>query len=1014
MMARKTWQAWLVAVAVLAIGSLTLLSSALAAPLPGGTLDPTTIPKYVTPLVIPPQMPASTASPAPAANYDIAVRQFQQQILPGGIWNTLNGRTDAFGPTTVWSYGRAEDPLPDSTALGGGAGVAPAPNSTFNYPAFTVENTSNTATTVRWINDLVDPATGNFRPHLFTVDQTLHWANPTGTGCMPGNTLGTDCMTDNPNPYTGPVPLVTHVHGAHVAPDSDGYPEAWWLPGANNIPVGYVATGSVYTQANNANTVAGSAYYGYANTQPASTLWYHDHALGMTRLNVYAGPAGFWLIRGGANDLATGLPRPAPGLNLDGTPQDVNDLTLASVRNQIREIPLAIQDRSFDYNPATGATALFYPNGRDFFDGFTGPYIDPTMMSDISPFWNPEVFFNTMVVNGNTWPRLDVAPERYRLRLLNGCNSRTLNLSMFIVTDAGLDGINGTADDTLGAEIPFFQIGSEQGFLPQVVMVRTGFATALPGNGTIPLPVDQTPLPDPMQALLMGPAERADVIVDFSGMANGTRVRILNTGTDAPFGGFPDVPADPGTTGQVMEFIVDTAIPAGAASTPPESLILPAENSLGAADNTRQLSLNELGSDQVCVEINPIDGSIVGTLFSTTPGDPNFLTNCAAATVTTPGNIAEPMGPRQALLGTVSGGTAMPMMWSDPITETPALNSTEIWEIFNTTMDAHPIHLHLVRVQVVDRQNIDMMTLAPIAGTVTPPLPNEAGFKDTVVAFPGQVTRIKARFDLAGLYVWHCHIVEHEDNEMMRPFMVVAPPATGATLTPVPLSPQLIGTLVDFTAAGQGGAGTYEYKFWLKDTAGAWSTLQPYSATSTLAWNTAGLPAGTYRIVVHVRNTGSTAPYEAFAANDYRIATPVVPATGVTLSAAPASPQQVGTTVNFTAAGQGGAGTYEYRFFLKDTAGAWSTLQNYSATSTLAWDTTGLSAGTYRVVVHVRSTGSIATYEAFAANDYRIATPVVPATGATLSATPASPQLVGTTVNFTAAGQGGAGTYEYM
>ncbi|MCM2265900.1 MAG: DUF4214 domain-containing protein [Desulfuromonadales bacterium] len=892
MMTRTTWKTGVVAVAVLVIGILIHWSTAWAAPIPGGTLDPTIVPKYVTPLVIPPVMPATTVAPPagqPTANYDIAVRQFQQQILPGGVWNTLNGRTDPFGPTTVWSYGRAEDPLPDSTALGGAAGVAPAPNSTFNYPAFTLENTSGATTTVRWINDLVDPATGNYRPHLFTVDQTLHWANPTGAGCMPATPTMTDCMTMNPAPYTGPVPLVTHLHGAHVNPDSDGYPEAWWLPGANNIPAGYVATGSVYTQANNANTVAGSAYYSYANTQPASTLWYHDHALGMTRLNVYAGPAGFWLIRGGANDLATGLPRPAPGLNVDGTPQDVNDLTLASVRNQIREIPLAIQDRSFDYNPATGATALFYPNGRAFFDGFTGPFIDQTMMSDIPPFWNPEVFFNTMVVNGSTWPKLDVAAERYRLRLLNGCNSRTLNLSMKVVVDAGLDGINGTADDTLGAEIPFFQIGAEQGFLPQVAMIRTGFSTPLSGNGTLPLPANETPLPSQWQALLMGPAERADVIVDFSGMANGTRVRIFNTGPDAPFGGFPlvltpaDV-ADPGTTGQVMEFVVNTAIPAGAASTAPASLSLPAEAGLGAASNTRQLSLNELGSDQVCVEVDPIAGAIVGTLFSTTPGDPTFLTQCTTANQpVAAGNVAEPMGPRQAQLGTVTAGMAMPMTWSDPITEYPLLNSTEVWEIFNTTMDAHPIHLHLVRFEVVDRQDIDMMTLAPIAGTVTSPLANEAGYKDTVVAFPGQVTRIKARFDIAGLYVWHCHIVEHEDNEMMRPFMVVASAAaTGVTLAPAITtpSPQPVGPIFTFTANATGGdpTGPYEYEFsWQPAAGGAvWTVGQAYSLSPSWDWNTTALALvpGDYNIRVLTRHVGNPAAFESQNTIIYTLTTP--------------------------------------------------------------------------------------------------------------------------------------------
>ncbi len=755
-----------------------------AAPLPGGTLDPLSIPKYVTPLVIPPEMPKSTISSAPAASYDIAVRQFKQQILPGGIWgasfpNPLTAPTGTiagFGATTIWSYGRNQDPLPDSSAIpGGAAGVAPAMNSSFNYPSFTVEATAFQPTTVRWINDLKDPATGNFLPHLFTVDQTLHWANPPKANCvmMPANR--TDCETAVGAPYTGPVPLVTHVHGAHVQPHSDGYPEAWWLPAANNIPAGYATKGTHFGQADPANTVPGSAYFSYENSQAATTIWYHDHALGMTRLNVYAGPAGFWLVRGGAYDLLTGLPKSAPS----GTGDPNFD---AAYRNTVREVPIAIQDRSFNSDGS-----LFYPADRTFFDGFTGPFIGgtgtPAGPSDMSPIWNPEAFFNTMVVNGTTWPMFEVANGRYRLRLLDGCNSRTLNLALYIVTSVGADGVPGTADDVLGAEVPFYQIGAEQGFLPKVVKITTGFATQLPGDGTIPAPVAAT---DPAQALLMGPAERADVIVDFKGMANGTRIRMINTGPDVPFGGFPIAPADapdPLTTGQVMDFVVNTALETldDSNTTAPESLVLPAEPSLGASTNTRQVSLNEMSSDQVCAEFNAITGAYVQTLFSTFAGDPNFLANCASPPqVVGAGNMAAPMGPRQARLGIVATSgpnlVSVPKRWSDHMTEVPALNSIETWEIFNTTVDAHPIHVHLVAFQVVNRQALDSVALLAgnlvVTGPTITPNANESGFKDTVVALPGQVTRLKAKFDIAGLYVWHCHIVEHEDNEMMRPYCV--------------------------------------------------------------------------------------------------------------------------------------------------------------------------------------------------------------------------------------------------
>lgn len=736
-----------------------------AAPLPGGTLDPLTIPKYVTPLVIPPVMPNNGV----ADKYSIAVREFQQQILPTG-----------FAPTKVWSYGSAADPVP---------AVAPAAGSSFNYPAFTVETTANTPVDVRWLNELVaiDPLTSkpyppgdpnrNYLTHLFApaVDQTLHWANPPAAGCVdpmnhsvidPVNPNHTDCRTLNTTLYAGPVPIVTHVHGAHVEAHSDGYPEAWWLPAATNTPAGYSTKGTHFGDASGTNPGnLGYADYAYRNDQPATTLWYHDHSLGVTRLNVYAGPAGFWLVRGGVNGDANVensltsalndgiLPGPAPVAGDDPN-------FTAATRNKIREIPVVIQDRSFN---ADGS--LFYPASRTFFDGFAGPYIPN---SDISPIWNPEAFFNTMVVNGSTWPTYDVAPDRYRFRLLNGTNSRALNLAIFQGISQGAGTKQKDAFKTV-RELPFYQIGGDQGFLPSVVMVSTGFATSLPGDGTIPAPVA---LAAPAQALLLGPAERADVIVDFSGLPDGTIVRMFNTAPDAPFGGFPDVPADPSTTGQVMQFVVRTALLNAAGSTDgtttlPQNLQLPAEAPLGTTyDNTRQVSLNEMMSDQTCVQVTP--SGRIRVLFTTRPNDPTFMTRCMI-------KHGVPMGPREALLGTFSTagatGVSTPLMWHNAITETPALNSMESWEIFNLTVDAHPIHLHLVKFQVIDRQPLDPLTMLP-TGVSTPRAPTEAGYKDTVVSLPGQVTRIKAIFDIAGLYVWHCHILEHEDNEMMRPYRV--------------------------------------------------------------------------------------------------------------------------------------------------------------------------------------------------------------------------------------------------
>ena len=775
----------------------------------GGTLDPCTVPKYVLPLVIPPVMANSGA----ANDYDIAVRQFQQQILPGGIWNTVNGRADAFPATTVWSYGPDADPTPDSTGLGGGAGVAPATNSQFNYPAYTVENTADTPTTVDWINDLKENfgAGPNFLPHLLPIDQTLHWANP-GADCISGADK-TDCRGASADLYTGPVPIVTHVHGAHVGPESDGYPEAWWLPDPTdsnfecvNDPnladnsTKFVCKGSLannYGYAPNTNTPAGVANYTYPNDQPSTTLWYHDHTLGMTRSNVYAGPAGFWLIReagGGETGLVAGtLPAPAPVAGEDLATTNF-PAALGGSREKYREIPIVIQDRSFNSDGS-----LFYPANRAFFEGLgdgqlppptAGLDIDfiPTNQSDISPIWNPEAFFNTLVVNGVTWPTLEVAPALYRLRLLNGCNSRFLNLSMFRVNKKGKP----------NKEIAFYQIGAEQSLLPQVVEIVTGNATPLvpgvPRRNRVKSPFKQ-------QGLLMGLAERADVLVDFRGLKNGDIVRVYNTAPDAPFGGFPDVPADPGTTGQVMQFRVNSALlgqgdtdPGGATpATDPWNLVLSPVEGVdtypGALSTvTRDLALIEEESTTVCVTIDPL-GNIVQVPID--PADIPFDPLDPANACFVAGGI--PFAPKAAVLG-INGSLgaptsvdpfnntgAQPTLWSAPIETNPVSDATETWELWNHTVDGHPIHLHLVKFKVLNREPFipDPLTGVPVLQGPVPPEADETGWKDTVIAYPGEVTRVAATFDIDGLYVWHCHIVEHEDNEMMVPYCVGDPNANG-------------------------------------------------------------------------------------------------------------------------------------------------------------------------------------------------------------------------------------------
>jgi FtsP/CotA-like multicopper oxidase with cupredoxin domain len=263
------------------------------------------------------------------------------------------------------------------------------------------------------------------------------------------------------------------------------------------------------------------------------------------------------------------------------------------------------------------------------------------------------------------------------------------------------------------------------------------------------------------QALLIGPAERADVIVDFTGLADGTRIRMLNTAPDAPFSGFPDTPADPGTTGQVMEFVIDTALarPAGDPSTPPASLVLDAdpggEPKLGAAALTRAQALLEEASDLLCVFVDTVTGVITQDSSGAVPPKCNPASGSIAFT------------PKAAVLGIDGNNGGTIALWDDPLSSAPALNSVETWELWNWSADAHPIHIHQARFEVVNRESI--------GGAKRPPEPWESGWKDTVIAYPGEVTRLKARFDIAGLYVWQCHILSHEDNEMMVPFCVGDP-----------------------------------------------------------------------------------------------------------------------------------------------------------------------------------------------------------------------------------------------
>ncbi len=604
------------------------------APIPGPTLDPVNIPKYVNQLVTPPiYFPTVVRDPVTGAvvrhDYTVDVNEFKQQILPPG-----------FPMTTVWGYGGlVRNPV---TGL---------PVYFRNAPGATFEAIRGIPINVQWVNNLTGP-------HMFAVDPTLHWANP---NMLPMNP---------PFPWPpfppgfpqaqSPVPVVTHLHGGEVPSASDGHPTAWFTAGG--------LIGPAYS----------TSRYTYPNMQQPTTLWYHDHALGITRINVYSGLAGFYLLRDPNNPLENPLPPARPILPAGKY-----------------EIPLAIQDRSFNVD------------GSFFFDSVG---INPT----IHPYWTPEFFGNTIMVNGKTWPNLDVEPRQYRFRVLNGSNARFYNLK-------------------LSNKQPFIQIGSDGGYLPAPVTLTS---------------------------FLLAPGERADILIDFSGVAPGTSI-ILENDANAPF---PDgAPADPQTVGQIMRFTVPLNAPPPVIPPP-----LPA-------------TLNTM---------------------------PVLRPNATTRTVTLH-EVTGPAGPVEVLLNG--------QKWAAPISELPRVGSTEDWEIVNLTVDTHPIHLHLVQFQVISRQAIQATKyetdwiqingMPPLATpTVTLPVapylqgepagpdPNETGWKDTVKVNPGEVTRITVRYapqdanpalalpginlypfnpTLCPCYVWHCHILDHEDNEMMRPYRVI-------------------------------------------------------------------------------------------------------------------------------------------------------------------------------------------------------------------------------------------------
>ncbi len=638
-------------------------------------------------------------------------------------------------PTTVWGYGD---------------------KGFYSWPGRTFQVRSGVPLEVKWENGLgglpflitgKDNSSLGFGDYTgrSVVDESLHWAY--SLHGYEGYTIDKDG-----------VPIVSHLHGGHTDSPYDGNPEFFFSPG-------FTIRGPQWVDKK----------YFYDNSQPAGTLWYHDHALGITRLNVYAGMAGFYIVRDNDDTGLAGNP-----LDLPAYPY---------------EAALAIQDRMFKDNGE-----LFYPAfpGDPFYADFIvgeGANLPSAIFPGGGPTGLAEFFGDHMLVNGVIWPSMNVEPRNYRLRLLNGCDSRFLVIRFREAESSSSTDLTGA-----GAPIPFTVVGSDQGLSSSPATVDT---------------------------LVVETGSRYDIVFNF-GSLGGKRIIMENIGGDTPFGFSygddlePEDVFENRQTDRVMAFDVnlplDLAVPDAS----------PMASALSAYAANRQSSY---GSYQ----LNTVNRVRKVALFEGTDefGRLQPLLGTAEPATDYAGNpINWPNKPEYTsagLVGQMEGAIA----WHSPTTENPALGDTERWEVFNVTGDSHPVHLHLVHFEVVERRAIvwdsntieegdtlldgstatedDETRLIPNAKAAAPagdgtylveqpviqhnsttdPASWGNGFavknatlgavvdpgseyadsnlpKDMVTARPDEVTIITCKFDKPGRYVWHCHILSHEDHEMMR------------------------------------------------------------------------------------------------------------------------------------------------------------------------------------------------------------------------------------------------------
>ena len=580
--------------------------------------------------------------------------------------------------------------------------------------------------------------------------------------------------------------IVTHLHGGFTPWFSDGTPFQWYTPDG--------VTGVSFHTVPGTNPPPGTATYYYPMQQSARLAWYHDHAMGITRTNAYAGIASALII---TDEFESYLVSNALVPDVIGIPCVIQDKSF---------VPMDIyaQDPTWKWG---GPGNLWYPHVYEVSTATNpkgrwdyGPDAEPP--AQLPPGHGtlprvscvPEAFFDTTLVNGAPYPVVNVTDGTFRFRLLNGSQARFWHLNLYAESSV----FAGEAD-TSAPGPTLYQIGTEGGFLPAVAVHPNGIPCPKDPSD----PTGNTALPDGPFNLLIAPAERADLLIDFTGCAG--RSFILYNDAPAPFpggdsrndyyygdmdqtaiGGAPATRLGHGpNTRTVMKIVIGR----GAAGALPSIRRL---NEALAANFTCGVSGIPAQQPPLLAPWDPVRKEFV------VPRGVKILNKTLNEDFDDYGRLLQRGGTDTPFTNN-QGLTTYGRDYVSAATEVVSASEIQAWDFYNTTGDTHPWHFHLVNVQVVGRGiyaiNADgtprfgsFTDLSGKPGRLTPPDLNEQGWKETVRMNPGEVTRVIMKFDLPKLpaamddpksprtggheYVHHCHILEHEEHDMMRPLVV--------------------------------------------------------------------------------------------------------------------------------------------------------------------------------------------------------------------------------------------------